>query len=90
METISAKELAYILKTLNKNTLAMYLDNYRFSKYRITPMDCANARYLVNNELLNNLYNLFVYKNKISESECLKKYFKDYDLKLMKYEDFIK
>ena len=90
METISVKELAEITKTIHDRTLEMYLDNFRFNKYRVMPMSCGiNARYFLTRDFLNTLYTLLWIRNRVKEAEKLKRHFSLYNIKAIEWEDYV-
>ena len=90
METISIKEMADILKSIHIRTLEMYLNNYRFNKYRVMPMSCGiNARFFISRDFLNTLYTLLWIRNRVKEAEKLKKHFSLYNIKAIEWEDFV-
>lgn len=90
METISIKEMADIIKSIHIRTLEMYLNNYRFNKYRVMPMSCGiNARFFISRDFLNKLYTLLWIRNRVKEAEKLKKHFSLYDIKAIEREDYV-
>lgn len=90
METISAREIIEIIKTLSKSTILNYLDNYRFTKFRVTHYSKINDRFYLTREFLTALYSFFWYRNKIKEATTVKNYFKEFDLEVMPYEEYVK
>ena len=89
-KTISIKELAEIINTMARSTLQIYLSNYKFNKFRATRVEVPNARYHISREFLNTLYTLFWHRNRIKEGEKLKKHFKEYDIEIIPFEEFVK
>ena len=90
METISVKELAEITKTIHDKTLERYLENFRFNKYRVMPMSCGiNARFFITKDFLDEFYTLLWMRNRVKAAEKLKKYFEEYDVEAIEYEDFV-
>jgi hypothetical protein len=87
---ISTRELSEIIPTVCLETLQRYLSNYRFNKFRKTHTEGRNAVYEVNNEFLNTLYSLFWYRNRAKEAEKLKKHFKEFNIKVLSWEEFIR
>ena len=90
MEYITTKEIASIITNINKNTLHTYLCGYRFSKFRLTDNSGINAKYILNRDFINTLYNFLWYKNKCKSAIILKQHFKDFRLEVMKFEEYVK
>lgn len=89
-KTISIKELSEIITSIHIRTLEMYLDNYRFNKFRVMPMSCGiNARFFLSKDFLNTLYTLLWIRNRVKEAEKLKKHFSLYDIKAIEWEDLV-
>jgi hypothetical protein len=88
METITTLELSNIIK-MHKYTLQSYLSNYRFNKYRITEKDGLYALYNLSNMFLNIFYNFLLMRNRYNQAKMLKDHFKDFNFKIMSYEDFL-
>ena len=89
METIGTRRLCKILQVINLKTLILYLNNYRFCKFRTTYTTGAQARYLLNSEFLKTLYTLLLIKNRDTEAANLKDTFKIYKIRAIKWEDFV-
>lgn len=90
MQTICTRELVSILDTLYKDTVLNYLQNYKFNKYRTTFYNGINARYKLNDNFLSLLYTTLFYRNREKEGIKLKNHFKDYKIKILKWEEFVK
>lgn len=89
-KTISVEELIKVLKTMHKATVIMYLDNFRFNKYRTSITNGLKASYLLNNEFLNNFYTYLVNKNRLEEAIRLQRYYKNiFDIKTLEIDDYI-
>lgn len=88
METITTLELAKITG-LYKYTLRNYLGNYRFNKYRLTNRDGLYSLYEISYDFLNTLYNFFLLRVKHKPADKLQKHFKDFNFKVMNYEEFL-
>ena len=86
--TISPLELSNIIK-MHKYTLQNYLSNYRFNKYRITYKDGLYSLYSLSNKFLNTLYNVLLMRSKDEQARMLKDHFKDFNFKVMSYEEFL-
>lgn len=89
METIGTRRLSKIVKDLNLETLILYLNNYRFSKFRTTYTTGAQARYIVNSEFLRTLYTLFLLKNRDIAAENLKEHFNKFKIRAIDWEKFV-
>jgi hypothetical protein len=90
MQTISTHELHNILKDISLNTLMLYLNNYRFTKYRATYMSGANARYYVCADFLRNLFTFLIAKNKDDAAFNLQSHFSEFKIKPIDWEEFVK
>lgn len=88
-KTISTIELIKTLDSLSASTVLIYLNNFRFSKFRKTYTTGKKARYELSNEFLNTLYSYLIYKNREDAAQQFRSYFKDFKLKVMCWEDFI-
>jgi hypothetical protein len=90
METIGTRELIKLLDGIYKDTLMVYLSNYKFNKFRATPDIGINSRYFLNRDFLNLLYTTLFNKNKIKAADNLEKHFKDFNIEALPWEEFIK
>jgi hypothetical protein len=89
-KTISVEELIEVIKTLHKTTVIMYLDNFRFNKYRATTINGLKASYLLNNDFLNNFYTYLVNKNRLEEAIRLQRHFRNtFNIHTLENKDFI-
>lgn len=86
-KTISVTELYEAIKDIHIETLIKYLNNYRFTKFRVTSTSGRKAQYLLNSAFLSTLYTLLYIRRKIKAAENLKKEYKI--AKLIKWEDFV-
>jgi hypothetical protein len=80
-KTITPRDLEKICKTISLNTIVIYLDNYRFNKFRLTPYLKRKALYEVNLDFLNTFYTYLFYKNQYEAAENLKSEFKSKEIK---------
>ena len=53
-------------------------------------MDGINARYEICEKFLNTLYTDLWNRNRINEAEKLRKHFKDFNVKAVSWEEFVK
>lgn len=88
-KTISTIELIKTLDSLSASTVLIYLNNFRFSKFRKTDTTGKRARYELSSKFLNTLYSYLVYRNREDAAQQFRNYFKDFDLNLMSWEDFV-
>lgn len=88
-KTISTIELIKTIDSLSASTVLIYLNNFRFSKFRKTYTTGKNAIYELSNEFLNTLYSYLIYKNREDAAQQFRNYFKNFDLNLMSWEDFV-
>jgi uncharacterized membrane protein YkgB len=89
-QTIKTKELSKIISSISISTLQIYLSNYKFNKYRVSHTDGINALFKINTGFLNTLYTYFWHKGRDEEAKMLKKHFKDYDVKALCWEEFVR
>lgn len=90
INTISVRDLGEIIKSIHERTLEMYLQNYRFNKFKVMPMSCGiNSRFFITKEFLNTFYTLLCMRNRIKAAEKLKNHFKEYDIEAIDYEEFV-
>ena len=80
-KTITPKQLQEICKVISLNTVELYLENYRFGKFRLTPNIKSNALYDLNRDFLNTFYTYLFYRGKIEAATNVEKAFKDFDVK---------
>lgn len=80
-KTISPKKLQEICKVISLNTVELYLENYRFGRFRLTPNCKSNALYRLNTGFLNTFYTYLFYRGKIEAATNIKKEFKDFEVK---------
>lgn len=80
-KTITPKKLQEVCKVISLNTIMVYLENYRFGKFRITPNCKYNALYDLNSGFLNTFYTYLFYRGKIEAATNVEKAFKDFDVK---------
>lgn len=90
METISTKELCGAIDTISRHTMISYLSNYRFNKFRKTKTDGINARYEVSPKFLNMLYTHLWHRNRFTDAQKLKKLFRNYDIQVIEWEEYVK
>lgn len=86
--TITPLELSEICE-MPLSSMLLYLNNFRFSKYRVTERTSKYARFKLNDYFLNDFYSYLFYKNRTKNFEKLGSYFKDSKLKVMSWEDFV-
>ena len=89
MQTISTHNLHNILQDISLNTLMLYLNNYRFTKYRATYMTGANARYYVCSDFLRTLFTYLLAKNREEAAFNLQSHFSEFKIKPIAWEEFI-
>lgn len=89
MDKISFKELYSIVKDISKTTLQIYLNNYRFTKFRLTYNAGTKAVYILNTDFLNMLYTMLLNRNKYKAAENLYNHFEDLNIKCLDWEVFI-
>ena len=89
MKYITTIDIAEIIG-LNRNSVHTYLAGYRFSKFRLIDAECMHTRFVINKDFINVLYNFLWHKRKREAAKKLKDYFKDYEIKLMSLEEFVK
>ena len=80
-KTITTKDLQKICKVLSLTTIMVYLENYRFGRFRLTPNCKSNALYRLNTGFLNTFYTYLFYRGKIEAATNIKKEFKDFEVK---------
>ena len=90
MKTIGTIELCDIINDVALSTLLIYLNNYRYTKFRKTYHTGAKAVYELCPEFLNVLYTNLIYRNRERGAKNLRKYFEEYPIKLVSYEEFVK
>lgn len=90
MKTIGTIELCDIINDVALSTLLIYLNNYRYTKFRKTYHTGAKAVYELCPDFLNVLYTNLIYRNRDRGARHLKDHFKDYNIKLLKYGEFVK
>lgn len=90
MKTIGTNELCDIINDVALSTLLIYLNNYKYTKFRKTYHTGSRAVYEICPEFLNLLYTNLIYRNRDKGALNLKEYFKDYNIKLLKYGEFVK
>jgi hypothetical protein len=90
MKTISAKELAEIFNTMAKTTVETYLSSYKFNKFRASCIETPRCRFYISQDFLNTLYTLLWHKNRVGEAQKLKKHFKEFDIDIIPFEEFVK
>lgn len=89
METLSIKELSNILNSISTTTLQTYLSNYKFNKFKKSVIDGINARYEISEKFLSTLFTDLWNRNRIKEAETIRKYFKNFNVKILPWEEFI-
>ena len=89
MNVVTTRDLHAIID-LSKCTLLSYLSNYKFNKFRITYADGITAQYDLCDKFLSTLYTCLCHRNKIKSAERLKKYYNDYNIKILDWEEFIR
>lgn len=89
IETIGLKELHEIIGCLHIGTIKIYLQNYRFNKFRMTYSTGHKARYKLDTEFLNLFYTYLLNRNRVKAANRLAEHFKDFDLTVIDWEDFI-
>ena len=89
MQTISTHSLHEIVKDISLDTLILYLNNFRFAKYRATFMAGSNARYYLNSEFLRTLFTFLIAKNRDEAAFNLQSHFKKYKIRPIDWEEFI-
>lgn len=77
----TAKELQEIMRGIKLQALCVYLDNYKFNKYRVDKTLINRCRYIICDEFLSLLYTLLMRRGKIKEGRLLKNYFEGYKIK---------
>lgn len=88
-DTIGVPELTDILGGVTKETVARYLNSFRFARFRTTNTIGYRSRYLLNTEFLSILYTLLDHRGRYKEARNLEKHFKSYKVSLMDWEDFL-
>ena len=88
-ETISVRELSDIIKVLNNDTIRIYLQSYRFNKFRTTYSNGSKAKFKLSTEFLNMFYTYLLNRNRVKASQNLAEHFKEFDLTVMDWEEFI-
>jgi hypothetical protein len=83
---ITPEELNDIMKGFSLQTLCIYLDNYKFSKFRIDTVPIRKCRYKVCDEFLSLLYTTLLRRSRVTEARKLKAYFNTYNIKHLDYE----
>ncbi len=78
---ITPVKLNEIMLGFSLQTLCMYLENYKFSKFRLDRVAISKCRYKVCDEFLSLLYTTLLRRNRITEARKLKAYFEDYKIK---------
>lgn len=75
IKTITPNELSEILEGVRLSTITLYLDNFQFSKFRLSQQLKKNAKYKVCTEFLRMLYIMLWNKRHYKEADKLEKYF---------------
>jgi hypothetical protein len=78
---ITPEELNEIMKGFSLQTLCIYLDNYKFNKFRIDTTPIRKCRYKVCDEFLSLLYTTLLRRSRVTEARKLKVYFEGYKIK---------
>ena len=90
-KTISVKELSEIITSIHIRTLEMYLENFRFNKYRVLPMSNGiHSRFFITKDFLEEFYTTLWMRNRVKAAEKLKKHFEEYDVEAIDYENFVR
>lgn len=87
-ETIGTRELQEIIKVLHIDTIKIYLNNYRFSKYRATPSSGHRARYYLTQDFLNVFYTMLLERKREKAANNLNDHFKN--LEWLEWEEYVK
>ena len=85
MVIITPVELHKIINEVSLQTLCMYLDNYKFSEFRIDSIRIQRCRYKVCDGFLSLLYTHLMRRGRLQESRKLKAYFNTYNIKHLDY-----
>lgn len=81
MVIITPVDLHKIINDFSLQTLCMYLDNYKFSKFRIDTVPKQKCRFKVCDEFVSLLYTTLLRRSRITEARKLKAYFEGYKIK---------
>lgn len=75
IKTITPNELSEILDGLRLSTITLFLENFQFSKFRLSQQLKKNAKYKVCTEFLKTLYIMLWNKGHYKEADRLEKHF---------------
>ena len=90
MRKITTHSLHDVIKAyISLDTLILYLNNYRFSKYRATFKTGVNARYFICSGFLKTLFTYMLFKNKEEAAIKLQEHFPKYKIQALDWEAFI-
>ena len=87
-ETIGIRELQDIIKVMHLETLRLYLNNYRFTKFRATQHSGLRSKYYLSRGFLNVLYTMFLERKREKAAKNLNDHFKN--LEWLDWEEYVK
>ena len=76
-KTITARQLEAICKTISLSTIILYLENYNFSKYRLSNHSRMKTFYRLNQSFLDTFYTYLFYRGQFEAAENTKKHFQN-------------
>lgn len=85
---LTPQDICEITK-MGEYTLNNYLDSYKFNKFKLTERPVKFRKFILSIDFLNMLYTFFWYRGRIKQAERLKRHFKEYNIDVLKWEDFI-
>ena len=74
-KTITPEKLEEICKTISLSTIVLYLENFRFGKYRLTKNAKTNALYRLNSDFLNTFYTYLFNRGQLEAARNVKSSF---------------
>lgn len=70
-------------------TIANYLDSYKFLQFQLTARPLHKRKFELSKDFLKMLYTFLWYRGQVKGAERLRNYYKNYDLEVLKWEEFV-